>query len=93
MFGGKSRAGYNPRPHLMDEIEHFFIAVIGPVRNSIEPESLRRTSAALIQCGNKSVTFLHPTELFLIHICSPFSLVCRQFFKKRHACQASGFRA
>lgn len=78
MFGSESWACHNPGPHLMDKVEHLLIAVIGFIRNTIEPESLRRAPAALIQCRDKTVSLVHPFKLFLIHICSPFSAEFRQ---------------
>ena len=78
MLGSESWACHNPGPHLMDKVEHLLIAVIGFIRNTIEPESLRRAPAALIQCRDKTVSLVHPFKLFLIHICSPFSAEFRQ---------------
>ena len=55
------------RTHLMDAREHFLLAAVSTLVDTVRLERLRCGAAALVKRGDKAFVFGHTFELFLIH--------------------------
>jgi hypothetical protein len=64
---GEARAGDDPGAHPVHEREHLGVSRVRLGWNPVLRESLRRASAALVECRDEARAEPHLVELLLVH--------------------------